>query len=91
MASFHAEGFACACCLHPRDDENDAPIPTVAFVSFWSGLLLAAYLTRSVAGEVLTAREQHVFLTPLRPESVWWAPVSRRSNCSVCGREARVA
>lgn len=91
MASFHEEGRACARCLHPRDDDNDAPIPTVAFVSFWSGLLLAAYLTRSAAGELLTAREQHVFLTPLRPESVWWGPIARRPNCPVCGRGVRAA
>jgi hypothetical protein len=91
MTSFHEEGRACARCLHPRDDDNDARIPTVAFVSFWSGLLLAAYLTRSAAGELLTARDQHVFLTPLRPESVWWGPIARRSHCSVCGRGVRAA
>jgi hypothetical protein len=91
MDSFHTEGFACARCLHPRDDENDAPIPTTAVVSFWSGLLLAAYLTRNAAGEALMAREQHVFLTPLRPEAVWWGPVARRTRCPVCSGAARVA
>lgn len=92
MASFHEEGFACAYCLHPRDDDdNQALIPTVAFVSFWSGLLLTPYLIRSASGAALTAREQHVFLTPLRPESVWAGPVVRRPNCPICGRGARAA
>lgn len=91
MASFHAEDVACARCLHPRDDENDAPIPTIAFVSFWSGLLLTAYLTRSAAGEKLTMGEQHVFLTPLRSESAWWGPVGRRPQCPVCSRASRAA
>ena len=32
--------------LHPADDPGDAPIPTVAFVSFWTGLLTAGYFLR---------------------------------------------
>ncbi|HXA54003.1 MAG TPA: hypothetical protein VNV37_03920, partial [Solirubrobacteraceae bacterium] len=91
MASFHHPENACAMCLHPHDDPTDTLVPTVAFVSFWSGLLAAAYFARRAAGEQIALAEQQVFLTPLRPESAWKAPVSRRLGCPICGeREARV-
>jgi hypothetical protein len=44
MASFHSEGLGCARCLHNEDEPGDGPIPTTACVSFWAGLLTAAYL-----------------------------------------------
>jgi hypothetical protein len=87
MSSFHKAELACAWCMHPRDDATNAPIPTVAFVSFWSGLLLAAHFVRSVAGDAIALREQHVFLTPLRPESAWWSPVAVRRDCPICGHD----
>jgi hypothetical protein len=83
MASFHTRELACAGCLHPRDDPADTPIPTAAFVSFWSGLLLAAHFVRSAGGGMFGHREQQVFLTPMRPESVWWSPVARNRECPV--------
>jgi hypothetical protein len=43
MAAYHEQGLACAQCLHPRDDPTTALIPTVAFVSYFAGLLLACY------------------------------------------------
>jgi hypothetical protein len=85
MASFHVPGLACARCLHPRDDQNDLPIPTVAFVSFWSGLLLASYLIRSCGVGGFEASHQHIFLTPLRAETPWWGAVSPRPKCLSCG------
>jgi hypothetical protein len=86
MASFHAPGVGgCAECLHPDDDLTDAPIPTVAFVSFWAGLLTAAYFLRSRAGVLSAAPlDQQVYLTPCRPESPIWAIVPERANCSTC-------
>jgi hypothetical protein len=84
MASFHSPGLACARCLHPVDDINDAPIPTVAFVSFWAGLLLATYFVRHIAGEHLSPMHQQIFFCPLRPETPWWSPVARRAECLVC-------
>jgi hypothetical protein len=49
MASFHTPDLPCAGCLHPRDDRTDAPIPTIAFVSFWAGLWLASFYLRHLA------------------------------------------
>jgi hypothetical protein len=46
MASFHEAHLGCAECAHPYDDPNGGRIPTVAFVSFWAGLLTASYLLR---------------------------------------------
>lgn len=85
MASIHEPGLACAQCLHPRDDQNDALIPTVAFVSLWSGLLLISYLVRSLGVSKATAADQHIFLTPLRAENPWWGKVQRRAACPLCG------
>jgi molybdopterin/thiamine biosynthesis adenylyltransferase len=82
MASFHRPGLPCAGCLHPHDDVQDGPIPTVAFVSFWAGLMAAASLMRYSAGSSLSASEQQMFFTPLRPEGgVWTSAVERRVDC----------
>jgi len=83
MSSFHQRGLACAGCLHPSDDPNTAPIPTVAFVSFWAGLLLATYLARKAAGHDLSPREQYTYMWPLRPERLWRSPVATRRDCPV--------
>jgi hypothetical protein len=85
MASFHAPGLPCAGCLHPVDDPNDADIPTVAFVSFWAGLVLGAYFLRSLSG-LLTRSTQQTFLSPLRAELAWRTPVAPHGRCPVsCG------
>ena len=68
MASFHQLGLGCAEYLHPVDDPNDAPIPTVAFVSFWAGLLTAAYFIRHLSGN-LRATEQQTYVTPFGAET----------------------
>lgn len=86
MASIHAPGAdGCAECLHPDDDPTEAPIPTVAFVSFWAGLLTTAYFLRHCAG-VLGAPflDQQVYVTPVRPESPIWAIVPKRPGCGTC-------
>lgn len=84
MASHHYRGAACAHCLHPRDDVDAGRIPTVPFVSLFAGLFLASYLLRSAAGERLRPEEQYVYFSPLRPERVWWSPVSARPTCPSC-------
>jgi hypothetical protein len=86
MASFHSAGFGCAECLHNRDDVVPGPIPTTACVSFWAGLLSAAYLARKAAGEVVRAAEQQIYLTPFRPEAPFISPVARRGDCPTCGQ-----
>jgi len=89
MASIHEPGLGCAQCLHPEDDPGDAPIPTQACVSFWGGLLVAAYLSRHAAGRPIPADEQHVFLTPFRPENACRGAVPIRPNCPTCGPTRR--
>lgn len=93
MASFHRPGLPCAGCLHPRDDVQDGAIPTVAFVSFWAGLIAAAFLMRHLAGDRLSAAEQQIYFTPLRPEGrAWTSAVEFRNDCALhcadaCGQE----
>jgi hypothetical protein len=85
MASFHMQHTPCVGCLHPKDDKTIAPIPTVAFVSFWAGLWILALYLRHLAGDD-PSREQHLYFAPLRPESIWRGPVSRRPDYPVgCG------
>lgn len=86
MASFHFEGLACAHCLHHRDDPGNEIIPTTACVSFWAGLLAAAYLARHAAGQPISAKEQQVYLTPFRPDGVFLSAVAVREDCPTCQR-----
>jgi hypothetical protein len=86
MASAHERDLPCAQCLHPRDDLADGPIPTVAFVSFWAGLLLGVRFLRHVAGESVQPLKQQSYLTALRPEVAWESPVHSPSACPTCGR-----
>ena len=88
MASCHRPGEACAGCAHPRDDTMAGPIPTVAFVSFLAALLQATDLLRDLAGA--PAAETLTYVTALRADRVWRAPVAERPNCPV-GHGLRVA
>lgn len=86
LVSSHAPPEPCSGCLHPAaPPPNDAPIPTCAFVSFLSGLFLAARWTRSVGGRPPRADEQQLFLNALRPET--WAfgslPIAPSPACPV--------
>lgn len=85
MASFHTQELGCAECLHPMDDPGNAPIPTVAFVSFWAGLLTASYFLRHLANEAISTSEQQIYLTALRPEHPTWSGVPKRLGCPSCG------
>lgn len=84
MASAHERDLPCAQCLHPRDDVADAPIPTVAFVSFWAGLLLGVRFLRHLAGESVESRQQQSYLTALRPEAAWESPIDSPEACPTC-------
>lgn len=91
LVSHHANDLPCAGCLHPRDDDGAAVIPTAAFVSFWSGLLLAARLVRDAGGDPLRPDAQQEYVTALRPElGVWRSPVAPHPNCPV-GCHARAS
>jgi hypothetical protein len=93
MASFHREGLGCARCLHPRDEPTAGPIPTIAFVSFFAGLMLSCYFIRTVAGERVPPNEQYSYMSPLRPEHIWRSPVAVRADCPTCqfGERVRAA
>jgi len=66
QVSEHAPGQACAGCLHPAAGAPVGAIPTVSFVSFWAGLLLAVRWLRHLGGQ--TDPYQQTFFAPLRPE-----------------------
>ncbi|MBI1210708.1 MAG: hypothetical protein GC190_04550 [Alphaproteobacteria bacterium] len=91
MASAHPHGGACAACLHPQDDPTVGPIPTVAFVSFWAGLMLATYFVRELVGVPASGQEQQTFLTPFRLERVWRSSVPHHRNCPLGPHVRRVA
>lgn len=83
VASYHTHLLGCAGCLHPVDDDGDGPIPTVAFVSHWAGLWLAAMFCRHLT-QSIGPNEQSVFVSLLRPDSpaaVWRGKVPRRMDC----------
>ncbi len=69
QVSSHVPGQPCAGCTYPYGNDPGADIPTVAFVSFWSGLLLAIELLRQRCGQEIFFPNQRLFCA-LRPESV---------------------
>lgn len=95
MSSDHARFTPCAWCLHPADEPDAGPIPTVAFVSHWAGLLLAWRLVRYRLGLPVDIAHQYDFFTPLRPDfpaALWRSPVAPRRDCpNECCRGQRVA
>jgi hypothetical protein len=84
MASFHTQGLACAECLHPRYSPNDATIPTVAFVSFWAGLLMVSYFLRHRVVVALPPNEQYTYMTALRPENPFRGRAATLDGCRTC-------
>lgn len=94
MASFHRPGIPCARCLHPRDEAQNGPIPTVSFVSHMAGVLLAAIFLRHRAGERLPLAAQQIYLATLRADSrsaFWMSPVAARANCPFGCAQANAA
>jgi hypothetical protein len=85
MTSYHERELGCARCLHNIDEQNDGPLPTCAVVSFWAGLLVAAYAARHAAELFLDHSQQQIYMTPFRAERPTIAPVPRRQNCPICG------
>lgn len=85
LASSHAAGQPCVGCLHPIAAAPDGPIPTAAFVSLLSGLLLVARWQRSLGPEGGAIPDQQTFLNALRPEG--WnfgsMPIAANPACPV--------
>lgn len=80
MASVHFPNSACAACLHPKDEVQAGPTPTIAFVSFLAGLMMAADLLRDlVSARTSRASRQH-YLTALQMNP-WSGTVPPRLDC----------
>jgi hypothetical protein len=83
LVSSHPLGEPCAGCLHPRDIDNDAVVPTISFVSFWAGLLLALELLCEAAGQ--TVCPQAIFEWPFGHDGphLMRLPVAAQDACPV--------
>jgi hypothetical protein len=92
QVSHHSPAEPCAGCAYPYGNDPGGDIPTVAFVSFWSGLLLAVELLarRSQAGAEV--RGQRLFCA-LRPESFGASrlPLAFHPECPLCCSELKAA
>ncbi len=86
QVSAHPRGEACAQCLHPEGSPPEGEIPTVAFVSYWAGLLLSVSLLRRCAADEAGPAERQAFFPALRPEawSAAWSSVAAREGCPTC-------
>jgi len=93
LVSSHEPDQACVGCLHPMDGGLGGAIPTAAFVSFWSGLLLVSRWLRELTAASPAHADQQLFLNALRPES--WAygatPVGANAACPVECRASTAA
>lgn len=85
LVSSHTPGQACVGCLHPAAASPTGPIPTAAFVSLLSGLLLVARWLRSLGLEGPALADQQAFINALRPEGWTYGamPIAPNSNCPV--------
>jgi len=92
VCSEHAPGLACARCMHPIDDDVEATIPTISFVSYWGGLMLAARVLQRAAGQACGAGDQSLTLGALHLDgryAQWQHPVVFQPACPLaCGRAA---
>lgn len=92
MVSEHDGNSACAGCVHPEDDDVNAPVATAAFVSYWAGLLLLVRLLRKHSNRALHDAERVLEVATLQPgakRGVWLHPASRNSRCPLhCSRAA---
>lgn len=92
MASEHDGSEGCAGCVHPDDDGVHMDIPTVSFVSYWAGLLVATRVLLHAANAATSESRKIVQLFGLRLDG----PVgqlrfvnARSSRCPVgCARAA---
>jgi molybdopterin/thiamine biosynthesis adenylyltransferase len=90
VVSEHQSGEPCAGCLHPEDDDVNAPIATVSFVSFWAGLLLVTRLLRFLSTERWSANEQVIEVSALRTDTrygIWFHGLRPLERCPLtCSR-----
>jgi len=84
MVTTHNAHGPCAGCAHPRDEVLDAEIPTISFVSFWTGLLQArALLVDAATGG---GRVSGLYVSPFGlygPHGLHMVGVAPRRDCPV--------
>jgi hypothetical protein len=86
ITSAHRYPGPCAGCFHPLDDEVNVTIPTVSFVSFWAGLMVAARLIWAAQSTSDDYGSRALELWPLRldlADSQWWHPIQPDPRCPV--------
>lgn len=81
MSSVHYPFSACAACLHPYDEAQEGPTPTVAFVSFLAGLMVAADLLREVGGAEPQLFARQTFVEALYPATIHRMSVPPIQDC----------
>lgn len=81
MASVHFPRGACAACLHPHDEALAGPTPTIAFVSFLAGLMMAADFLVDIGQASASIVSHHRYLNALRLGNPWDGPVVPIANC----------
>lgn len=90
MVSEHAGSSPCAGCVHPEDDDVNAPVATAAFVSYWAGLLLLVRVLRKHSNRAVTDAECVFEVATLQAgtkRGVWLHPANRNSRCPLhCSR-----
>ncbi len=83
LVTTHRPGAPCAGCLHPRDEELPGTIPTISFVSFWAGLMLARSVLVEASGSLC---EPAVNVSPTGlsgPHALHFTGTSPNENCPV--------
>jgi hypothetical protein len=89
LVSRHCVGDPCVGCLHPRDEDDAAPIPTVSFVSTMAGMLQAYSL---IGRSKLRAGSQFAYPHALgSPDAFLEIPVAANPACPVMCRASRAA
>lgn len=83
QVSSHNAAVPCVGCLHPEEATATGEIPTVAFVSFWAGLVLATGFARHRVRSFVMPDMQQTLFTALRPETFRSGPVPARGDCPV--------
>lgn len=94
MTSEHDGSEGCAACAHPFDDGIRAKIPTVSFVSYWAGLMVAARVLRHAVGVASSESGEVSLIASLRLDLPFGAmryANARSAHCPLSCSNARGA
>lgn len=84
MASVHYPYSACAACQHPHNEPAAGPTPTISFVSFLAGLLVATDFLVELSCSTAKLASQQRIIYPLRCDTengLYAALVKPRADC----------